>query len=62
MAQSVKQPTSAQVMISWLVSLSPALASVLATQSREPAQIVSASLPAPLLLELCVSLSTINKY
>ena len=36
-AQSVKQPTSAQVMISQFVSLSSLLGSVLATQSLEPA-------------------------
>ena len=34
MAQSVKRPTSAQVMVSWLVSSSPALSSVL---GMEPA-------------------------
>ena len=36
-AQSVKRPTSAQVMISWTVSSSPALGSVLTAQSLEPA-------------------------
>ena len=34
-AQSVKRPTSAQVMISWFMSLSPALGSVLTAQSLE---------------------------
>ena len=37
MAQSVKYTTSAQVMISPLVSSSPALSSVLTAQSPEPA-------------------------
>ena len=37
MAQSVKRPTSAQVMISQPVSSSPALGSVLTAQSLEPA-------------------------
>ena len=36
-AQSVKCPTSAQVMISWFVSSSPTLGSVLTAQSLEPA-------------------------
>ena len=35
-AQSVKRPTSAQVMISRLVSSSPASGSVLTAQSPEP--------------------------
>ena len=35
-AQSVKQPTSTQVMISWSVSSSPASGSVLTAQSLEP--------------------------
>ena len=33
MAQSVKRPTLAQVMISWFVSSSPVLGSVLSVQS-----------------------------
>ena len=37
MAQSVKQPTSAQVMILWSVGSSPASGSVLTAQSLEPA-------------------------
>ena len=37
MARSVKRPTLAQVMISWLVSSSPTLDSVLTAQSLEPA-------------------------
>ena len=35
-AQSVEHPTSAKVMISWSVRSSPALGSVLTTQSLEP--------------------------
>ena len=61
MAQSVKRPTSAQVMISWSVSLSPVLGSVLTAQSLEPASdSVSPSLSAPPLLMLY--LSKINKH
>ena len=37
LAQSVERPTSAQVMISQLMSSSPALGSVLTAQSLEPA-------------------------
>ena len=59
-AQSVKCPTSAQVMISWFVGLSPASGSVLTAQSLEPASdSVSPSLSTPPLLILC--LSKINK-
>ena len=36
-AQLVKHPTSAQIMFSWSLSLSPALGSVLTAQSLEPA-------------------------
>ena len=36
-AQSVKRLTSAQVMISWFVGLSPMLGYVLTAQSLEPA-------------------------
>ena len=55
-AQSVKHPTSAQVMISQLVSSSPALGSVLTAQSLEPSSdYVSPSLSAPPLLMLCLS-------
>ena len=36
-AQSVKRLTLAQVMISWFMSMSPALGSVLTAQSLEPA-------------------------
>ena len=37
MALSVKRPTLAQVIISWFVSSSPELGSVLTAQSLEPA-------------------------
>ena len=58
MAQSVKPLTSAQVMISWFVSSSPASGSVLTAQSLEPAAVsVSPSLSAPPLLVLSLSLS-----
>ena len=57
MAQSVKHLTLAQVTISWFVSLSPVLGSVLTAQSLEPASIsVSALLSAPPMLMLCLSL------
>ena len=56
MAQLVKQPTSAQVMISRFVSSSPELGAVLAAQSLEPAS-DSVSLSAPPPLMLCLSLS-----
>ena len=36
-AQSVKRPTSSQVMISWFMGLSPTSRSVLTAQSLEPA-------------------------
>ena len=66
-AQSVEHLTSAQVMISWSASLSPASGSVLTAQSLEPASdYVSPSLPASpplvLCLSLCLSLSKINKH
>ena len=55
-AQSVKRPTSAQVMISQLVDSSPASGSVLAAWSLEPAlDSVSPSLSAPPPLMLCLS-------
>ena len=65
MAPSVERPTSAQVMISRFMSLSPASGSVMTAQSLEPAlDSVSPSLSAPPLLTLCVSLSVskINKH
>ena len=56
-AQSVERPTSAQVMISQLVSSSPASDSVLKAQSLEPAlDSVSPSLSAPNPLTFCLSL------
>ena len=52
-AQSVKRPTSAQVMISWIMSLNPTSGSVLTAQSLEPASdSVSSSLSAPYLFTL----------
>ena len=66
-AQLVKHPTSAQVMISQLVGSSPALGSVLTARSLEPALILclplslslslSLSLPLPCSRSVCVSLS-----
>ena len=62
MAQLVERTTLAQVMISWSVSSSPALGSVLTTQSLEPAlDSVSPPLSIPSLLMLCLSLSLNNK-
>ena len=61
MAQLVKRPTSAQVVISWFMGSSPASGSVLAAQSLEPASdSVSPSLSAP--PSLILSLSLKNKY
>ena len=63
MAQLVKLPTSAQVMISRFVGLSPMWGSVLTAQSLEPASdSVSPSLSLTLhcLLSLSLSLSNIN--
>ena len=55
--QSVKRPTSTQVMISRFVSSSPASGSVLTARSLEPASdSVSPSLSAPPPLMLCLSL------
>ena len=60
-AQSVKRPPSARVMILQFVSLSLALGSVLTAQSLEPASdSVSPSFSVPPLLTLC--LSKINKH
>ena len=56
-AQSVERPTSAQVMISRLMSSSPASGSVLTAQSLGPASdSVSPSLSAPTPLMLCLFL------
>ena len=61
-AQSVERPTSAQVMISWSVSSSPASGSVLTAQSPEPVtDSVSPSIFAPPPLVLCLSLSLCQK-
>ena len=58
LAQSVKLPTSAQVMISRSMSSSPASGSVLTARSLEPASdSVSPSLSASPLLVLCFCLS-----
>ena len=58
MAQSVEDPTSAQVMILQFVSSSPTSGSVLTARSLELAlDSVSPSLSAPPLLMLCLSLS-----
>ena len=69
MAQLVKCPTLAQVMILELVGLrgfmnmSPTLGSVLKTLSLEPGlDSVSPSVSAPPLLVLCLSRSKINKH
>ena len=58
MAQAVECPTSGQVMISQLVSSSPASGSVLTAQNLEPAlDSVSPSLSAPNPLAFCLCLS-----
>ena len=65
MAQLVKRPTSAQVMISRFVGSSPASGSVLTARSLELAEeSASFSLSASPLLVLCfsLSLSKINKH
>ena len=57
-AQSVKRPTSAQVMISRSMGLSPASGSVLTAQSLEPvSDSVSPSLSDLPLFMICFSLS-----
>ena len=64
MAQSVKHLTSAQVMISQFVSLSPVSVSVLTAQSLQPASdsvSPSLSVPPPLVLSCSPSLSPKNK-
>ena len=63
MAQSVKRPTLAQVMISQFMSSSPASGPVLTAQSLEPASDSAPSLSAtpPLSLSLFLSLSLKNK-
>ena len=60
-AQSVKGPTSAQVMISQVVSLSPMSGSVLTARSLEPASdSLSPSVSHPPLLTLSLAFSKIN--
>ena len=62
MAQSVKRPTSAQVMISQSMSSSPTLGSVLTTQNLETASYsVSPSLSAPPLSGAVLYLSLSKK-
>ena len=57
MAQSVKHPSSAQVMISQFAGSSPALGSVVTAQSLEPASdFVFPFLSVPPLFMLCLSL------
>ena len=61
-AQSVKCPTSAQVMIPWSVSLNPVSDSVLTAQSLKPAsESVSSSFSAPPTLTLCLCLKNKTK-
>ena len=63
MAQLVKHPTSAQVMISPFMGSSPVLGFVLTAQSLEPAlDSVFPSQSAPPLLMLSLSLSLSQKY
>ena len=61
-AQSVKRPTLAQVMISRSVSLSPMSGSVLTARSLEPvSDSVFPSLSGPPLFMLCLSLLNVKK-
>ena len=61
--QSVKRPNSAQVMISWLESLSPASGSGLIAQSLEPvSDSVSPSLCPYPVHTLSLSLSKLNIF
>ena len=61
-AQPVKPPTVAQVMISWFMSLRPTSGSVLTSQSLQPASdSVSPLLPALPLLVLRLLLYLKNK-
>ena len=63
MAQLVKPPTSAQVMISLSMSSGPMSGSVLTAQSLEPASdSLSPSLSAPPLLMSAFSFSKMNKH
>ena len=63
-AQSVERPTSAQVITSWFVDLSPVSGSVLIAQTLEPASdsvSPALSLPHPCLCSVSVCLSLKNK-
>ena len=62
-AQSVKRPTLAQVMISQFMSLSPASGSVLTAQSLKPApdSVPPLSAPFQLMLSIRLSLCVKNK-
>ena len=61
MAQSVENPTSAQVMNAQFTGVNPTMGCVLTVQSLEPASdYMSPFLSAPHLLMLC--LSKINKH
>ena len=63
MAQSVKRPTLAQLMISRFVSLSPSSGSVLTAQSLEPASdSVSPPLSIPRMLMLAQSLERASDF
>ena len=65
MAQSVKRPTWAQVMISQFMGLSPVSGSVLTAQSLEPAldSVSLALCPSPAqAVSISLSLSKINKH
>ena len=63
MAQSVRRPTSAQVMVLRFMSLSPVSGSVLTAQSLEPdLDSVSLSFSASTLHALCICLSKVNKH
>ena len=67
MAQSVKCPTSAQVMISQIVGSSPALVSVLTAWSLQPGldSVFPSLCPSPAcahVLSLSLPLSKINKH
>ena len=62
LSRLVKHPTSAQVMISWFVGLSPVSGFVLTAWSLLQILCPFLSVPPPLMFCLCVSLSKINKH
>ena len=63
MAQSIKHPTLAQVMVLLFMGLSLGSGSVLTAQSLEPARdSVSPSLSVPPLLTICLYVSKINTH